>query len=355
MGATVVTGKTVSAFRNPKSGEVIYLIFEQTYEKNCYPHTPSWGCRAIGTFEQVFQRVFATATACEGGMVQSRSGNTKPENYIKSWRICFSEPFQMDDLEFELKLGGTSMYDRLPDSHVEKALAMLERIGRKDIADALKVGPVTVSLHRDVDVIIGLYGVDTELPIWKLIDDLRGLGYADESLAPPLGKRDIAIPSVVAYAFDKENMVIGIGGAPLKHLGWRYSAVGHYILDVALPIEMQSSFSAYKLIREFRDTCDAAPELPDDTIITVTPAKAEHSHYMGNAKKLAVKLGLYASVDDVPESYETTFGLVREMKEEYFLSTLEISQTTWALSPSTNVADLLGLIATGHAHQQSLF
>lgn len=355
MGATVITGKTVAAFRNPKNGEVIYVLFEQSYEKNCYPHTPSWGCRAIGTFEQVLKRVFASAAACEGGSLQIRSGDTKPETYLKSWRISFSEPFHMEDQEIELKLGGTSMYDTIPDSQVETAMAMLERIGRQDVAEALKAGPVKVNLHRDVDVIIGLYGVDTKLPVWKIIDDLHGLGYADKSLAPKVEKRTIAAPSVVAYAVDNDNVVVSLGSGPLKHMGWRYSAVGQYILDVVYPIELKSSLSAYKHIREFRDICDAAPELPDSTVITVSPAKTHHCYYLENAQKLAVKLGLYASVDAVPETYETTFGVVRDSSEQYLLSTLQEEQVTWALAPSTDVTALDGIGATSSIHQQILF
>jgi len=355
MGATVVTGKTVAAFRNPKNGEVIYILFEQSYEKNCYPHTPSWGCRAIGTFEQVLKRVFASAAACESGSLQIRSGDTKPETYLKSWRLSFNEPFHMEDQEIELKLGGTSMYDTIPESQVETAMAMLERIGRQDVAEALKAGPVKVSLHRDVDLILGLYGVDTKLPVWKIIDDLHGLGYADESLAPKVGKRDIAIPSVVAYAVDNENVVVSLGNGPLKHMGWRYSAVGQYIVDVAYPIELQSSFSCYKLIQEFRDLCIAAPELPDNTVITVSPAKSVYSYQQENAKKLAVQLRLYASVDAVPETYETTFGAVRDADERYLLSTLKEGQVVWTLAPSVDVGALNGIIASGSLHQQILF
>lgn len=355
MGATVVTGKTVAAFRHPKTGEVIYIPYEQTFEKNCHPHTPSWGPRAIGNYEQVMSRLYASAAACEGGSLQIRSGQTKPETYLKSWRICFSEPFQMGDMEITLKLGGTSMYDTIPDSHVETALAMLDRIGRSDIAEALKIGPVTVSLHMDVDVIIGLYGIDTALPLWKVIDGLSGLGYADESLAAPVVKRTVTMPTAIAYALDKENVVVSINGGPLKHMGWRYNAVGQFIRNEAYSIEMQSSFNAYKLIREFRDTCENAPELPDSTVITVAPAKAEHSYYQENARKLAVKLGLFPSMELVPETYETTFGAVREMAEEYLLSTLEEVQVTWALAPSTDVAMLLAGAAAGQVHQLGLF
>ena len=65
----------------------------------------------------------ASADACEGGSLQIRSGDTKPETYLKSWRISVSEPFQMEDQEIELTLGGSSMYSTIPDSHVEAALS----------------------------------------------------------------------------------------------------------------------------------------------------------------------------------------------------------------------------------------
>jgi hypothetical protein len=356
MGATVVTGKTVAAFRHPKTGEVIYLAFEETFEKNVYPHTPSWSPRAIGTFEQVMKVVYGSAAACEGGGLQIRSGHTKPETYLKSWRLCFSEPFQMDDQEITLKLGGDSLYAPIPDKHVDTALATLERIGRHDLADALKSGStVTVSLHRDPDVVLSLYGVDTELSLWKVIRGKHGLGHADETLAPAIAKRDVDMPTAVVYAVDDENVVVSINGGVLKHMGWRYSAVGQYIRNVALPIELQRSFSVYKLIREFRDTCDAAPELPDSTIIAVTPAKGEHSYYVENAKKLAVKLGMFPSVEHVPETYETTFGIVRERSEEYILSTLESEQVTWTLAPDVDSAALHGVCKVDQPHQLGLF
>lgn len=356
MGATVVTGKAVGAFRHPTTGEVIYLVYEETYSKNDHPRVPDWGVRAIGTYDQVMKVLYGSAASCEAGMLQTRSGHTQPETYLKSWRTYFSEPFQMEDLEIKLKLGGDSWSAPIPDTHVDTALATLERIGRQDIAEALKAGgTVTVSLHRDTDIVTGLYGVGTGLPLWKVIRGKWGHLYADEKLAAPIAKRDVAIPTAFVYAADKDNVVVSIDGGPLKHMGWRYSAVGEYIRTVAYPIEMQRSFSAYRLIREFRDLCNEAPELPDDTIITVTPAKTEHRYYVENAKKLAVKLGIFASVEDVPETYETTFGIVREKEEEYLLSTLEDEQVAWTLAPSTDVAMPHGAAAAGQVQQLGLF
>lgn len=262
----------------------------------------------------------------------------------------------MDDQQIELKLGGDSTYAPIPDKNVETALATLERIGRQDIAEQLKSGAtVTVSLLRDTDVITGLYGVGTGLSLWKVIRGKWGCLYADEKLAPPIAKRDVAMSTAVAYAFDSDNAVVSIDGAPFKHMGWHYNAVGRYIREVVLPIEMQRSFSAYKLIREFRDLCNSAPELPDNTVIHVTPAKGESSYQMRNAKKLAVKLGIVASVEEAPQTFETTFGAVRELEEVYLLSQLESEQVSWTMAPSVDVEVLHSAATASEVQQLGLF
>ena len=40
MGSTVSTGKLAAAFR-ATGGKIMYVLFEETYEANCYPRTPS--------------------------------------------------------------------------------------------------------------------------------------------------------------------------------------------------------------------------------------------------------------------------------------------------------------------------
>jgi hypothetical protein len=85
MGATVTTGKCAAAFRS-NEGELLYILFERSYEKNCYPHTDHWSAFAFGTREEVLRRAFVGASDCCGGMLQSRSGDIKPENYIESWK-----------------------------------------------------------------------------------------------------------------------------------------------------------------------------------------------------------------------------------------------------------------------------
>lgn len=356
MSSTVNTGKAVAAFKNPKNGEIIYVVFDEGHCKKDPSSSRYWTCRTIGTYEQVMKCIFDWAGICEGGSIQSRNGPIKPENYLKSWRLAFANPFEMADMEFTLKLGGTSMYDTIPDDKVDVALRCLESAGHRDMCDALKAGPVKINLHRDVDIVMALYGPGADLPLWKLVDDLRGVGSTNETLAPKIAKRAVSEPRAIAYAIDNNNVVVSFNSGPLKHLGWRYSTVSHFISTYAYPAEMACSFSAYKMIGKFRDICDQAPGLPDSTIITVTPTKADHCYYVENAQKLAVRLGLYATKDEVPESFETTFGVVRELKEDYLLSTLEDSQVEWTIAPEVDTAaGNASIIPADLAVQQSLF
>lgn len=331
MGATIVSSKAAAAFRHPRTANIIYLLFEETYDERTDPHTPSWACYAIGTFEQVLKKIFNSGSACEGGSLQTRKGPMKPEAYLKSWRTCFERPFQMVDQEIEITLGGVSMYDTIPDNQVETVLATLASINRPDIASELLTGPVKVSLHRDADIIIALYGVDTHLSISRVIRNLNGLAYSDTSLAPATATGKITVPSVHAYTLDQHNVVASLGGGPLKNLGWRYSAIGQYMRDVVFPRELQSSQSAYKLIRNFRAACEIAQPLPGSTRIIVTPASADDTYYLDQAKKLAVRLGLFPTAGEVPPFYETTMAVVRDRGEEYLLSFLEVKQVEWFL------------------------
>lgn len=354
MSTAVITGKHVAAFRHPATGEAIYLLFERTYDTKDGPKEASWCCSAIGTYAQVLKRVFLCAASCEAQSLVTRGGPTKPEAYIGSWRRWFNKPAQMHDVGISLKLGGDAMFDSIPDSQVDTALATLARIGRTDLIDGLKGGPVEVSLHRDVDVIIGLYGVETRLPAWKVIEPNRGLGRPDASLAPQLARKAIPEPSVDAYAIDEQRVIVSLCGGLFRHSDSRCSAVKRYIGDIAYLLELQCSGIAARLIPKFRAACEAAPLLPDSTPISVRPRESEDSYYVENAGKLAVRLGLSASVDAAPESYTTTVGAVRAKNEAYLLCTLEDEQVDWLVAAPPPATPPAGVEA-GAERQHALF
>ena len=83
MGSTVSTNKLAAAFKTT-SGKTMYVLFEETYESNCYPRTPRWGCLMMGEIANTMRGIFRSAGSCEGGMLKGAGGrDISPEGYIQ--------------------------------------------------------------------------------------------------------------------------------------------------------------------------------------------------------------------------------------------------------------------------------
>lgn len=83
MGSTVTTGKLAAAFKSTDD-TVTFVLFEETYSKNCYPRTPKWCCWSIGNIGHVMKAIFSAASSCEGGMLQGSGGRyITPDVYRK--------------------------------------------------------------------------------------------------------------------------------------------------------------------------------------------------------------------------------------------------------------------------------
>jgi hypothetical protein len=341
MGSTVSTNKKIAAFARP-NGDIIYIAYEETYSKRDHPHTPRWTAYVIGSYEDVMLFVFKGARSTEGGSLQTRSGYTTPEAYIERWRKEFRAPVPMPDMEIELNLGGSSMYATIEDTHVDRAIAALEQAGRSDLVNALRVGPVTLQLHRDVDVVMALYGPYPKLPLWKILRNGPPQGFVDASLAPTPRNAPVMAPSVQAFRIDAENVLVNIGGAGYEHMGWNYTAVGDYLIDVVLPLELRCDGAAKKMIGAFRDKLDAAPKLPIDTTITVIPGASSHSWAIEIAQELAFELGITKTRETVPERFQVTFAQIQiDATRMRLASDLERAQARWEVPTDPAIAALL--------------
>jgi hypothetical protein len=102
MGSTVSTGKLAAAFKTT-SGTTIYALYEQTYESNCYPHTPSWGCILLGDISAALRGIFRSASSCEGGMLKGAGGrDISPEGYVAGWIKELANPYQFGDRNIDV-------------------------------------------------------------------------------------------------------------------------------------------------------------------------------------------------------------------------------------------------------------
>lgn len=355
MGSTVTTNKKVSGFVKP-NGEIIYILFEETYEKNCYPHTPSWCCRAIGTFREVMLKVFRSAASCEGGGLQVRTGYTKPETYIQRWRDAFAKPVTMPNMGIELEVRGDSWSSVIPESKADFVFGVLTKLGRDDLVTRLKAGPVSLTLYENVDVFIAIYGNDGQLPPWKVFDAHYTVGFLDERLIPAKTTGSLCIPSVKAFKIDKENVLLRSDDGKWHNAGWQYSAVGKFIHTTALDAELRRTGAAASTIASFRASCALAKELPSSTKIFVEVDKSSESYRRDNAAKLAVMLKLCEDKDSAPRQFEVTFDQVVKAGCEYNLTILDNDQVTWTV-PDQETPAQGGNVSLSHqpANQPSLF
>ncbi|ANB77972.1 hypothetical protein AYM40_37035 (plasmid) [Paraburkholderia phytofirmans OLGA172] len=100
-------------------------------------------------------------------MLQSRSGDIKPENYIESWKQELNRPVQMRDVVVTLKFE-TGWRAALPEDANERVLSVLQRAGLADRFDVIRNEGITATLYGDTGLLRAIYGVDGELSPWRV-------------------------------------------------------------------------------------------------------------------------------------------------------------------------------------------
>lgn len=333
MGSTILLGKKAAAFRRPDTGKVVYALFEQTCETNCRPQTPDWSCIALGEYSDVMRHVFLGASCCEGGSLKSRAGHIKPENYIEAWKRELKAPVALSDVTIRLSVKD-SIYATIPADALDVVRDVLGKAGYSHECAQIEADGGDFSLHRDIGLLLVIFGVRAPLSPWHIIEHHNFYGEADESLAPEMAKGLIEPPAVVAFRVDDDSRLVKIGDGPLLHAGWEYLAVGNYITGVAYDLEMRQTGSAKKQIIAFRETLRNAPEVPLGTMVMVkrdTNGDAADYH-RSNADQLARKAGVWngEAGNPPPESFGCAFGML-EPEAQRALQYLAKDQVEWVL------------------------
>ncbi|NEX60113.1 hypothetical protein [Noviherbaspirillum galbum] len=337
MGATITCGKLASGFKR-SDGTVVYVLFEQTYESNCYPHTPKWSAVAIGSYQDVMHFVFHVAAVCEGGMVRTPRGDITAQTYIKGWKRALAQPVIMPDVAVRLKISD-SWRGTIDREQWEAAKARLHSTGRNDLVEELEAGrEVLLSLHSDAEVIIAVYGRFGPFSPWRIVKREDTVAEVDKSLVPEPVIGRVRMPSIrmlQVSAYESE-MLQSVDGGPWKLAGWRYSAIGDFVRQVAYPAEMACTGSAKAMIAAYRELMQAAPLAPRETTVTVTVSPPDVNKYrVQTATELAQKLGYAAEGQPIPAQYTVSIGELeaadpnRDKHVVYNATHLDENQCDW--------------------------
>jgi hypothetical protein len=157
MGSTVTVAKQVATYSDAR-GRDFFLLLEQTYEKNCYPHTPRWGAIAFGEIETVLARIFDGAKYTVGGLLQGPSGAILPESYVSSWLKELKSPYVLNvDKLVHLQLKDITSFftGETPESEKrETFLLELEQAGFSAKANEIRTtGSAWVDVYQEADAV----------------------------------------------------------------------------------------------------------------------------------------------------------------------------------------------------------
>lgn len=301
MGSTVSTAKKVAAFQTPQ-GQTAYVLFEERYSTNICPHHPNWSCVGFGYLADVVAYIFAFASDCEGGMLQSRKGHIRPEKYIDDWLAQLANPVEMRDVNKKVAYG-TLFSSVLTPAIQERVTQSLTDAGMQHVCNAIEQGGFDASLHSDFDVLRTIF---TRLPMdigsWRFVGSTHGVHTAGFQ-CPNLGYRPTSkkAPAVTTSAMARVktgNVLTQQPDGSYRAGGMGYSLVASFVMAYA-QTELQFPGNHRKAIKAYRQSVADAPQVSLDTPVRVSAQLATDEYELRLIKRFADSMGQSAPEFDV--------------------------------------------------------
>lgn len=288
MGSTYSVNKQAAATVAP-NGTIFFALFEQTYESNCFPQTPNWCAIYFGTAEACMERIISHATACEGGMLKEKGGNTTPSAYIKHWREALANPVSLRRGVVSAEFGkGIYTIDDDKRSAIEVILAKHGHPGVVDNKVSIDIGEKPELLQEIIDA---------RTSTWKFIDrtDVRHESAKDwAAYSPTLCSAEVPEFDVFYIQerpnYDREHWV-RLDGQVLG-MGWSYNVIGRLIERFGKPAEKANPGSVESVIKAIRAKVKVAVPFPMDQRIRVEGERAEEPFRARAFEEFAAKLGM---------------------------------------------------------------
>ncbi|HDS1721740.1 hypothetical protein NPS53_09520 [Pseudomonas putida] len=328
MGSTVSTGKLIGAFEG-SAGKPVYVMFEQSYDKNTLPRTPKWRARMIGDAAALLKNIFLCAASCEGGMLQGAGGRCiTPEGHIASWLQELANPVEMADASFVLTVG-KYWEAAIPLDYCEAIAERLSLINAGRVIDGLAAGGVTVSLHADSDVLSAIYdGTD----IWASQIIKAEQVPVNGTRKPELGYKPAKsnVQQLDAPRFAMIHASLGSYLIQGEDGAWRCESGGNsYIADLVRDLwqdEAREPGSYRRRIKAYRASMDSASIVPQSTTIVVD-MKAELTAWQHDSVKRALSETPHTIVGN-----EAHIPMPADFNQLYWLAGLPAQCTKWVLN-----------------------
>ena len=304
MGATVTTQCQVQVVQTTQGPG--YLLFEETYEKNVYPHTPRWSCVGVGRREDALTRMFLSAASCEGGMLKTPSGYITPEGYIGRWKkACDQASAYRGHPAGEV---GLNMKDHKP-WHLD--CVQIPDDLECPLTDGQRCGwnsgmTVVFSLAEEFDKIAWLVN-QNRASSWKVFDFFNNAGRevvgAEIFLDRVRDPSDLHLPKLVRLFDGDEHLFSVQKDGTLKAEGWAYNHVGSFIANYA---KTEAAYPGLysKRIKACRQNAETAPVLGQDCIVVPVAPDDAHTYAKESVAALCAKYPDGIRLSDIKDRTE---------------------------------------------------
>lgn len=317
MGSTISTGKRIGVFQG-SNGKPCYVMFEQTYSSNVYPHVPAWCAQMIGDLASTLKCIFASASSCEGGSLKGAGGrDISPEGYVAAWLKELATPVIMRDLNIELKVGD-SFSSPITHGDFERVKAILVGLGADSTLEALEEGKtVSALLHRDSELLSGIYD-GFNVGAWRVIPayEVPGDNCRDASLGwqpKKVKATELDVPRFLKVSKDDPNVLAQAADGSWRCEGWAYSCVGSFVLNL-WESELKEPGNYRSRIKAYRDAIHAAPCVPSDTTIVIDTTVELQSYQQRSVAKVVEKYAHHFAGTDIhfsmPEAFEDLYQFI---------------------------------------------
>lgn len=290
MSSTHSVSCRVAAF-NRDDGQVVYVLFETTFESNVDPQVPHESAVVMGSIERVMKTIFSSAAGCEGGGLKGKSGDIRPESYLERWFDALKHPVGINKEQL-VKLSIGSFYG-IPEEKAAPALQALRKAGENEIADQLETGKVVQVPLASKAVEILYCSVELRLAAWHLKLGFP-FGEVREDLAydPEAAPSSLAVPTIVATSHDRDSIfVLNEQGESIK-AGAQYHGIAQFVQSL-WENELKHPKSSRTLIRRFREACEKAPALSDSAVMRIgSREECSNSFQQAQLRNMADMLGV---------------------------------------------------------------
>lgn len=344
MGSTVSTGKLIGAFVGP-TGDPVYVMFEQTYDKNTYPRTPKWSARMIGDLAATLKNIFLCAASCEGGMLQGAGGRyITPEGYLIGWMAELANPVEMPNLSFELAVG--KYWDAaIPEDSFEKAKDRLLLASADRIIAGLESGTVTASLYTDCEALAAIFD---GMNIWasQIIKSHQVPEHAQRNPAlgytPPKTKvQHLEIPRFALINADMCSYLIQGKDGQWRCEGGGHSYIGDFVRNLWQD-EVREPGTFRSRIKAYRAAMESASVVPHQSTMIIVNLKADLDEWKRESVARTLRETPHTIVGD-----EAHIPVPTEYNNLYWVVGLPAECTKWVLgcAPITAPTEQLCLLA----------